>query len=106
MSQRISASHILISHAQADGGLSQRNQEEAKVEIDALALRIQEGEAFADVAKSASDCPSGTNGGELGNFGKGEMVPEFETAAFDLEIGGVSDVVETQFGYHLISRTA
>lgn len=106
MSQRVSASHILISHANADGGLSQRSAEDAKSEIEAILAKIGEGESFADLAKSNSDCPSGTNGGELGNFGKGEMVPEFEKAAFDLEVGGVSDVVETQFGYHLISRTA
>ena len=57
---------------------------------------------FEDVAKESSTCPSGANGGDLGEFGKGQMVKEFEDAAFAAEIGHVVGPVKTQFGYHLI----
>ena len=57
---------------------------------------------FEDVAKESSTCPSGANGGDLGEFGRGQMVKEFEDAAFDAEIGKVVGPVKTQFGHHLI----
>ena len=61
--------------------------------------------SFFDLAKEHSDCPSGNEGGDLGHFGKGMMVPEFEESAFSMEVGETSGVVETSFGYHLIQRT-
>ena len=64
------------------------------------------GEDFGDVAKEISKCPSSAQGGALGTFGKGQMVKPFEDAAFGQEIGKVSLPVQTQFGYHLIQRTA
>ena len=54
------------------------------------------------MAKKYSKCPSGASGGDLGYFGKGEMVPSFEAAAFKLPVGSVSEPVQTQFGWHLI----
>lgn len=57
---------------------------------------------FEDVAKESSTCPSGANGGDLGEFGRGQMVKEFEDAAFAAEIGHIVGPVKTQFGYHLI----
>ena len=57
---------------------------------------------FEDVAKESSTCPSGANGGDLGEFGRGQMVKEFEDAAFAAEVGHVVGPVKTQFGYHLI----
>ena len=57
---------------------------------------------FEDVAKESSTCPSGANGGDLGEFGRGQMVKEFEDAAFTAEIGAIVGPVQTQFGYHLI----
>ena len=63
---------------------------------------VSGGKAFEDVAKESSTCPSGANGGDLGEFGKGQMVKEFEDAAFAAEIGHVVGPVTTQFGYHLI----
>jgi parvulin-like peptidyl-prolyl isomerase len=83
-----------------------RSKEEALSEIRTLAERIKAGEDFADVAQEMSDCPSGKSGGDLGNFGRGQMVPAFERVAFALQVGEGSDVVETDFGYHLIKRTA
>lgn len=63
---------------------------------------VSGGKAFEDVAKESSTCPSGANGGDLGEFGKGQMVKEFEDVAFAAEIGHVVGPVKTQFGYHLI----
>lgn len=58
--------------------------------------------SFEDAAKEYSSCPSKEKGGDLGFFGKGQMVPEFEKAAFEAEIGTLTGPVKTQFGYHLI----
>ncbi len=74
--------------------------------INELASKVQAGEDFAGLAKEHSDCPSGARGGDLGAFGRGQMVGPFEEAAFGMEIGQTSDVVETDFGYHIIQRTA
>jgi peptidyl-prolyl cis-trans isomerase C len=79
------------------------------VEKQSLALKLQEeikaGGDFVALAKKYSTCPSGKRGGDLGVFGRGQMVKEFEQAAFALEVGQMSDPVKTQFGYHLIKRT-
>jgi peptidyl-prolyl cis-trans isomerase C len=61
--------------------------------------------AFADAAKKNSGCPSSSNGGDLGDFGRGAMVPEFDKAAFELPVGKVSEPVKTQYGYHLVFVT-
>ena len=74
-------------------------------EAKALELKTsieKDGEKFARVAKRNSTCPSSAKGGELGWFSKGQMVPEFENAAFNGEVGKVLGPVKTQFGYHLI----
>ena len=63
---------------------------------------INEGLSFEEAASKYSTCPSKENGGDLGEFTKGKMVPEFEEAAFSIEEGKVSNPVKTQFGYHLI----
>jgi peptidyl-prolyl cis-trans isomerase C len=107
MAAQIRASHILISHAESDSrSASSLTKDAALKAIEALKGRIEAGEDFGDVAADNSDCPSSANGGDLGMFGKGMMVPEFEIAAFALEVGQTSDVVETDFGFHLIQRTA
>ncbi len=69
-----------------------------------LLKKLEEGKEFSDLAKDFSNCPSGKSGGDLGSFGKGVMVKPFEDAAFALEVGQVSGIVQTQFGYHLIKR--
>ena len=66
--------------------------------------RILAGGDFAEEAKAHSDCPSGREGGSLGWFGRGMMVPEFDKAAFEMKKGDVSDIVATQFGYHIIYK--
>ena len=73
--------------------------------IKAIRERIVEkGADFAEEAKRNSDCPSGAQGGSLGWFGRGMMVPEFDKAAFEMKKGEVSGVVATQFGYHIIYK--
>lgn len=89
MSQ-VKASHLLV-----------KTEEEAKK----LKEEILAGKLFADVAAEVSLCPSGASGGDLGYFGKGQMVKEFEEAAFSMEIGEVSEPIQTQFGWHLIELT-
>lgn len=81
------AKHILVD-----------TEEEAKN----IAKEIENGKAFEDAAKEYSKCPSNAAGGDLGSFGRGQMVPEFDTVVFQIELGKVSEPVKTQFGYHLI----
>ena len=70
-----------------------------------LKAKIEGGVDFAAAAKEHSKCPSGKQGGSLGMFGKGQMVPEFDKVVFTGEIGKVLGPVKTQFGYHLIEVT-
>ena len=69
-----------------------------------LAEQVKKGDDFAELARKNSDGPSGPKGGLLGRFGRGQMVPPFEKAAFALKPGEVSGVVETPFGFHVIRR--
>ncbi|NND90416.1 MAG: peptidylprolyl isomerase [Granulosicoccus sp.] len=66
---------------------------------------IKGGADFAAVAREHSSCPSKRDGGNLGTFGKGQMVPEFETACFEGEVGEVQGPIKTQFGYHAVEVT-
>jgi len=70
-----------------------------------LKKQIAEGADFADVARQNSQCPSGRNGGDLGEFSPGQMVKEFNDVCFNDEVGVVHGPVKTQFGYHLIEVT-
>ncbi|MGM9994585.1 MAG: peptidylprolyl isomerase [Candidatus Avigastranaerophilus sp.] len=90
MTTLVKASHILV-----------------KTEDEALKLKeeIENGKDFAQAAMEVSLCPSGQNGGDLGYFSRGQMVKEFEDAAFNMKKGEVSNPVKTQFGYHLIYLT-
>ena len=84
----VNASHILIA-----------DEETAK----AILAKIEAGEiSFEDAAKENSTCPSGQNGGSLGDFTRGQMVPEFDEACFTMEVGELRGPIKTQFGYHLI----
>ena len=70
-----------------------------------LKKRIEEGEAFDALAAAHSSCPSGQQGGALGTFSPGQMVPEFDQAVFNGDVGVVQGPVKTQFGYHLLEVT-
>ncbi len=86
--ETVVASHILVD--------SEEKANEILAELKAGKI------SFADAAKQYSSCPSGQEGGSLGEFGHGQMVPEFDAACFSMEVGAISDPVQTQFGYHLI----
>jgi peptidyl-prolyl cis-trans isomerase C len=98
----VRASHILI---KTDQKTSAPLKLQAQEKASALLKRIQGGEDFAALAKAESSCPSAAQGGDLGSFGHGQMVPPFEKAAFALQPGEISEVVKTQFGYHIIKLT-
>jgi len=100
--ESVKASHILIG---VDPKASVDDKKKAREKADAILKRVKGGEDFAEVAKKESSCPSSAQGGDLGYFSKGQMVPAFENAAFSLKPGEMSDVVETQFGYHIIKVT-
>ncbi len=89
MPDKVRCAHILV-----------KTQTEAK----AVQERLKKGEKFSAIAQQVSLCPSGKKGGDLGAFGRGQMVKPFEEAAFKLEKGCVSEPVKTQFGYHIIKR--
>ncbi|MCB1041862.1 MAG: peptidylprolyl isomerase [Acidobacteria bacterium] len=79
-----------------------------KTEAECLDLKqqIEKGEDFATLAIAYSQCPSGRSGGDLGEFGRGVMVPEFDQVVFSAPVGVVQGPVKTQFGYHLLEVTA
>lgn len=105
MAESVRASHILLMYAGSERSTATRSREDAERQIRELKTQVDGGADFAELARQHSDCPSGRKGGDLGSFGRGQMVPEFETTAFGMPVGATSDVVETPFGYHLIRRT-
>ena len=105
MSEQIQASHVLVSYVNAQNSSSLLTKAEALERIQDLKSQVLSGMLFSEIATEFSDCPSAEKGGDLGKFGRGAMVKAFDTAAFELEVGEVSEVVETEFGYHLIHRT-
>ena len=97
--EKIQAKHILIN---VDPKADESKKAEAKNKIKKAQQRLKAGEQFSKLAEELSQCPSSKKGGDLGYFGRGQMVKSFEEAAFTLKPGEVSDIVETRFGYHLI----
>jgi len=89
MPDKVHCAHILV-----------KTEKEANTVLE----RLKNGERFANIAKEVSLCPSGKQGGDLGTFGRGKMVKEFENAAFALQKGQISPMVKTKFGYHIIKR--
>lgn len=105
---QIGAAHFLISYrgAMRAAPYIDRTKEEAQALASELRNRVLSGEEFEKIAAEHSDDRgSAAQGGELGTFRREQMVPEFSEAAFALEIGEISDIVESPFGYHVILRT-
>lgn len=100
--EQVRASHILI---QVKEDADDAAKAEAKKKIEAVQKRLENGEEFSDLARELSEGPSGPNGGDLGYFGRGQMVKPFEDAVFNMEKGEISGIVQTQFGYHIIKLT-
>jgi hypothetical protein len=104
--ETVKARHILIAFKgspAAQKGKKELTEEEAKAKAESLRAKLVAGGDFAALAKAESDdTGSGANGGELGSFSHGQMVPEFEKAAFETKAGEISPVVRTQYGYHII----
>jgi peptidyl-prolyl cis-trans isomerase C len=97
--EQVKASHILV---QVDAKADQAAKDAAKKKIEGLLQQVKGGADFAEVAKQNSDCPSKAKGGDLGLFTRDQMVKPFADAAFALKPGEISEVVTTQFGYHII----
>jgi peptidyl-prolyl cis-trans isomerase C len=89
MSNKVHCAHILV-----------KTEKEANKVLE----RLKKGDKFSKIAKEVSLCPSKKRGGDLGTFGRGQMVKEFEKAAFALQKGQISPIVKTKFGYHIIKR--
>lgn len=87
--KKMKAAHILVNH---------------EYEAQDILKKIERGESFEKLAKDFSLCPSSAEGGHLGEFSRGKMVPSFEKAAFSLQLGEVSPITRTQFGFHIIKR--
>jgi len=100
--EEVKASHILLKTTPGD---TDEAKEEKRAQLIEIKEQIDGGADFEELAKKHSDCPSKAQGGDLGFFARGRMVPPFSDAAFKLEVGALSDIVETQFGYHLIKVT-
>ena len=97
--EQVRASHILI---KVDPGADEAKKAEARTKIESVQAKLKNGEDFGALAKEYSEGPSGPKGGDLGFFGRGQMVKPFEETAFSMKPGQVSGMVETRFGYHLI----
>ncbi|MEA2463712.1 MAG: peptidyl-prolyl cis-trans isomerase [Acidobacteriota bacterium] len=104
--EQVKARHILIAFKgspAAQEGKTELTEEQAKAKAEDIRKQLAGGASFDELAKKESDdVGSGARGGDLGQFGRGQMVPEFEKAAFDAKVGEVTPVVRTQFGYHII----
>lgn len=102
----IRASHILIApEKDAEGKISDAADAKAKTKAEEILKKVKAGENFEALAQENSTCSSASQGGDLGYFGKAQMVEEFTKAAFALEVGQVSELVKTEFGYHIIKLT-
>jgi peptidyl-prolyl cis-trans isomerase C len=97
--ERARARHILV---KVDASATDADKAAARKKIEGIDAQLKKGGDFEKLAAENSDCPSSKNGGDLGFFSRGQMVKPFEEAAFALKPGGISPIVETQFGFHII----
>jgi peptidyl-prolyl cis-trans isomerase C len=101
--ERVRVSHVLLKY---EGPETTPEAAQFKTKLEGIRKQVVDKKiAFADAAKQFSDCPSKTQGGDLGVFTRGQMVPEFDKVAFAGEIGAISPVFHTQFGYHFLTVT-
>lgn len=101
--ERVQAQHILVSPTEK----TEEARKEARQKLEEIRERIENGSDFGDEAAAHSDCPSGKQAaGSLGWFSRGMMVKPFDEAVFSLQIGELSSIVETEFGFHIIHKTA
>lgn len=100
--ERVEASHILINTTELT---TDEELAEARARIEAIREQLVDGADFAELAMAESEGPSSVEGGALGAFARGQMVPPFEEAAFAQEIGEIGEIVETDFGFHIIKVT-
>ena len=98
---QVAARHIIFTTE----GVEESERAALQEELEEIRQEIEDGADFGEMAREHSQGPSAPNGGDLGTFGRGQMVPEFEQAAFELEVGELSQVIETQFGYHILQVT-
>jgi len=104
--EQVQASHILVLTEPKDPNADPNQvKAAAKVKAEKLLKQVKDGGDFAAIAKENSECPSAASGGDLGFFPRGKMVKAFEDAAFAMKLDQVSDLVETEFGYHIIKVT-
>ena len=106
LAERVRASHILIKPDTSDPNADpNETKAAAKAKAEVLLKQVKEGADFAELAKENSACNSAPRGGDLGFFKRSDMTAPFEEAALSLEVGQISDVVETEFGFHIIKVT-
>lgn len=101
--EQVRVSHILITFEQ--GADPNEAKAKARTKIEGLLKQIKDGADLAELAKAHSSCPSAPGGGDLDFFPRGKTTPDFEKVAFELEVGQISDVVETEYGFHIIKAT-
>lgn len=99
LGESVHARHILVKSPRSDDF---KKRQGALARIQALKKELDNGADFLELANQKSEGSTAKNGGDLGFFTRGQMVPEFEKAAFSLQVGGISDVIETEFGYHIL----
>lgn len=97
--EQVQAQHIII---RVEQDAAEEKVEEARKKIEQVQQKLENGGNFANLAKEYSEGPSSKDGGSLGFIQRGQMVPEFEKTAFDLQPGEVSDIIRTQFGFHIV----
>lgn len=100
--ERVLAQHILVKPEGADDAARVR----ARAKLEAIRRRVADGASFTDEAAAHSDCPSGKQGGSLGWLARGMMAEAFDNAVFDLGLHELSGIIETEFGYHIVFKTA